>query len=121
MPGFWNTRRVVVTGGRGFLGSYVVRKLRDHGAEDVWAPSRTDYDLRDLSAVNKMYDDMRPNLLIHLAAVVGGIGANRERPGEFTVGTDAADHRGKVDEQIRPHVVVHLVHGAQVSEVVISA
>src|SRR6266545_3649153 len=83
MPGFWNTRRVVVTGGRGFLGSYVVRKLRDHGAEDVWAPSRTDYDLRDLSAVNKMYDDMRPNLLIHLAAVVGGIGANRERPGEF--------------------------------------
>ncbi len=83
MSGFWADRRVVVTGGRGFLGSYVVEALKAHGAEKVLVPTRDQYDLRDGAAVRQMYDDMRPDIVIHLAAVVGGIGANQERPGEF--------------------------------------
>src|SRR5437773_11583233 len=83
MSNFWVKRRVVVTGGRGFLGSYVVEALRDHGATQVLVPERRQYDLRLLDAVDRMYRDMRPHIVIHLAAVVGGIGANRERPGEF--------------------------------------
>src|SRR5437016_592571 len=83
MSGFWSDRRVVVTGGRGFLGSYVVEKLRSVGAGHVLIPERDQYDLRRLEAVQRMYEDMRPDVVIHLAAVVGGIGANRERPGEF--------------------------------------
>jgi GDP-L-fucose synthase len=80
---FWHARRLVVTGGRGFLGSNVVERLRQHGARDVLAPARAEYDLRSLEAVERMYRDLRPDIVIHLAAVVGGIGANRERPGEF--------------------------------------
>ena len=80
---FWSGRRVLVTGGKGFLGSYVVEKLRDHGAVEVLVPSRDQYDLRLAEAVQQMYTDMRPDIVIHLAAIVGGIGANRERPGEF--------------------------------------
>src|SRR6267142_568907 len=83
MAGFWKSRRVVVTGGHGFLGSYVVEKLRERGGTFVFAPTKSEYDLRDLSAVQRMYRDLRPQTVIHLAAVVGGIGANRERPGEF--------------------------------------
>jgi GDP-L-fucose synthase len=83
MIGFWKSRRVVVTGGRGFLGKNVVRTLAEHGATKVLAPERQQYDLRRPEAVSRMYDDMRPDVVIHLAAVVGGIGANRERPGEF--------------------------------------
>jgi len=80
---FWNRHRVVVTGGNGFLGSCVVAKLRQRGARDVLVPARADYDLRRSEAVERMYADMRPDIVIHLAAVVGGIGANSERPGEF--------------------------------------
>jgi GDP-L-fucose synthase len=83
MSAFWTTRRTVVTGGRGFLGSYVVAELAKRGAKDVFVPTREQYDLRRLEAVVHMYDEFRPDLVIHLAAVVGGIGANRERPGEF--------------------------------------
>jgi GDP-L-fucose synthase len=83
VSGFWSDRRVVVTGGRGFLGSNVVQKLTEQGAEHVLGPERQHYDLRQAEAVRRMYDDMRPDIVIHLAAVVGGIGANRERPGEF--------------------------------------
>ena len=83
MTSFFSDRRVVVTGGGGFLGSHVVEKLKGRGAKDVLVPLRGDYDLRQLTAVQRMYNDMRPDLVIHLAAVVGGIGANRERPGEF--------------------------------------
>jgi len=83
MADFWAKRRVVVTGGRGFLGSYVIEKLNEHGARTVLIPLRAQYVLRDGAAVRRMYADMRPDIVIHLAAVVGGIGANQERPGEF--------------------------------------
>src|SRR5438477_1950961 len=83
MGSFWRERRVVVTGGHGFLGSYVVERLRAHGAQRIFVPEHQRYDLRSFEAVERMYDDMRPGVVIHLAAVVGGIGANRERPGQF--------------------------------------
>jgi len=80
---FWVHRRVVVTGGSGFLGSYIVERLRARGCREVFVPRKADYDLREMANVRRMYDDARPDVVIHLAAVVGGIGANRERPGEF--------------------------------------
>ncbi len=83
MSGFWSSRRVVVTGGTGFLGTYIVERLKQRGAHEVLVPRRETYDLRLGDAVKQMYSDMRPNIVIHLAAIVGGIGANRERPGEF--------------------------------------
>jgi GDP-L-fucose synthase len=83
MASFWADKAVVVTGGAGFLGSYVVRKLRQRGCPEVFAPRSREYDLRDMAAVIRMYEETHPNVVIHLAAVVGGIGANRERPGEF--------------------------------------
>ena len=81
--GFWSNRRVVVTGGTGFLGSHLVQNLEGRGARDVLAPRRAEYDLRQMTDVERMYHDMCPDIVIHLAALVGGIGANRERPGEF--------------------------------------
>jgi GDP-L-fucose synthase len=75
--------RVVVTGGAGFLGSYVVQKLKERGCNNVIVPRRRDYNLVDMDAVRRLYDDARPDLLIHLAAVVGGIGANQRNPGSY--------------------------------------
>ena len=83
MADFWGSRRILVTGGAGFVGSYVVDKLRQRGAGAISAPTRQQYDLRVGEAVQQLYADVRPDVVIHLAAVVGGIGANRERPGEF--------------------------------------
>ena len=80
---FWNRQRVLVTGGSGFLGQHVVRRLRDCQCADVATPSHGEYDLRDRDAIVRMYQATRPTLVIHLAAVVGGIGANRARPAEF--------------------------------------
>ena len=76
-------KRIVVTGGGGFLGSHVVEELRRRGEYEVAVPRSSQYDLRDASAVRRMYDELRPVVVIHLAAVVGGIGANRENPGRF--------------------------------------
>jgi len=79
----WLSERVVVTGGAGFLGSYVVEHLRDKGAGAIFVPRSSEYDLIDLAAVRALYSDFRPTVLIHLAARVGGIGANRKNPGKF--------------------------------------
>jgi len=80
---FWIDKRVIVTGGAGFLGSYVVEKLKQRGCKDIFVPRSKDYDLRYLQAINKLFDEIHPHIVIHLAAQVGGIGANREKPGEF--------------------------------------
>ena len=80
---FWQNRRVVVTGGSGFLGTAVVAGLRDRGAGEVFVPRSREYDLREESAVARMFSNAEPDLVIHLAAVVGGIGANRNNPGKF--------------------------------------
>jgi GDP-L-fucose synthase len=83
MGGFFEDRRVVVTGGAGFLGSYVVEGLQRRGCKAILVPKIEDYDLVDMKDIVGMYEDMKPDVVIHLAAVVGGIGANREHPGEF--------------------------------------
>lgn len=80
---FWQTRLVCVTGGAGFLGKVVVRKLRERGVKDVFIPNIEDYDLVKLEDIDRMLKDADANMIIHLAAQVGGIGANREHPAEF--------------------------------------
>lgn len=83
MTDYWQDKRVCVTGGAGFLGSYVVEKLQQRDCSSIFIPRSRNYDLRDRKAIRRMYDDARPNLVIHLAAVVGGIGANLQNPGRF--------------------------------------
>jgi GDP-L-fucose synthase len=83
MPLSWPDERVVVTGGAGFLGSYLLEALRARGAGEVFVPLEKDYDLVDLAAVRRLYADAKPTLVLHLAARVGGIGANRDNPGKF--------------------------------------
>ena len=79
---FWKGKRVTVTGGRGFLGGPVVRLLEARGAQVSTFSSR-EYNLTHQADVTRMYEDLRPELVIHLAARVGGIGANRDNPGSF--------------------------------------
>jgi GDP-L-fucose synthase len=79
----WPSERVVVTGGAGFLGGYVLDELGKRGATDVFVPRSRDYDLVDMEAVKRLYRDARPTVVLHLAARVGGIGANQDNPGKF--------------------------------------
>ncbi|NOU09610.1 MAG: GDP-L-fucose synthase [Nitrospira sp.] len=83
MTSFWKEQRVVVTGGAGFLGSFVVEQLRAKGCEQIVVPRSRDYDLVQMDAVKQLYRDAKPDLVIHLAARVGGIGANQANPGRF--------------------------------------
>ncbi|MBW6519279.1 MAG: GDP-L-fucose synthase [ANME-2 cluster archaeon] len=76
-------KRITVTGGAGFLGRYVVKKLQDRGWGDVFIPRSKDYDLVHMDDVKRLYADAEPDIVIHLAAVVGGIGANSLNPGIF--------------------------------------
>ncbi len=80
---FWKDKRVIVTGGAGFLGSYVVEKLKERGCKNIFVPIVEDYDLIKEKNVIRLYQDYPADIVIHLAAVVGGIGANRENPGKF--------------------------------------
>ena len=80
---YWHNQRVLVTGGGGFLGGRVVERLRSSGCRDVLAPRSSEYDLRNGGDIERLYAAVRPTIVVHLAAVVGGIGANRERPAEF--------------------------------------
>lgn len=92
---FWSDKRVIVTGGSGFLGSFIVERLRQRGALEIIVPHYEDYDLRNIEAIQRLFDDLEAShtvkpstpkietLLIHLAALAGGIGANRARPAEF--------------------------------------
>ena len=83
MTDFWPGRRVMVTGGGGFLGKSVVKRLTAAGADDIFIPRSADYDLRTAEGIDRALADGRPQVVIHLAAVVGGIGANRQNPARF--------------------------------------
>ena len=80
---FWIDKRVLITGGAGFLGSFVIEKLKDRGCRNIFIPRSRDYDLVSMEGVRRVYEDAKPQIVIHLAAKVGGIGANRNNPGKF--------------------------------------
>jgi len=81
--GLWNGKRVMVTGGAGFLGSWVVQSLRQRGCQEVFVPRSKEYDLRRHEDICRAITDAAPDIIIHLAARVGGIGANRAHPAEY--------------------------------------
>jgi GDP-L-fucose synthase len=80
---YWTSKRFMVTGGAGFLGSWVVQKLRQRGGQSIFVPRSKDYDLRRSEDIRRALTDAAPDTIIHLAAHVGGIGANRAHPAEF--------------------------------------
>ena len=107
MRGFWPGKRVVVTGGAGFLGACVVEALVDRGCPPPFVPRSREYDLRREADIVGMLEAARPDVVIHLAAVVGGIGANRENPGRFFY--DNLMMGAQLIEQARLHGVAKLV------------
>lgn len=80
---FWSNKRVTVTGGGGFLGSFVVEKLRQRGASEIFIPRSKDYNLVQPDEIARMLDDAKPDLIIHIAALAGGIGLNRAKPADL--------------------------------------
>jgi len=80
---YWENKRFLVTGGAGFLGSHVVNQLSARGCRDIIVPRSKDFDLRKQGAILRLFERACPDIVIHLAAVVGGIGANRRYPGQF--------------------------------------
>jgi GDP-L-fucose synthase len=101
---FWADRRVMVTGGGGFLGKAVVSRIRQSGAREIFTPRSAEYDLTTAEGITRALVDGRPDLVIHLAAVVGGIGANRENPGRFfyenaAMGIQLMEQARRVDVQ----------------------
>jgi GDP-L-fucose synthase len=80
---FWHDKRVLLTGGAGFLGSYVFKMLRDRGCRELFVPRSKECDLREKEDIVRLLGSTHPDIVIHLAAVVGGIGANRRNPGRF--------------------------------------
>ena len=83
VKGWLANKRIVVTGGAGFLGSNVVKKLEERGCKQIFVPRSKDYNLVEMKAVKRLYSDAKPDIVIHLAARVGGIGANMNNPGSF--------------------------------------
>jgi len=83
MSNFWKDKRVIVTGGAGFLGRYIVSKLKERGCSNIFIPRSKDYDLTKEANVQRLYKDFPADMVIHLAAVVGGIGGNMENPGKY--------------------------------------
>jgi GDP-L-fucose synthase len=83
---YWQDKRVCVTGGAGFLGSFVTKALQERGAKEVFIPTIEKYDLVQIDSIRQMYADSNPDVVIHLAAMVGGIGANMEHPADFFYG-----------------------------------
>jgi GDP-L-fucose synthase len=79
----WVNKKICVTGGAGFLGTYLIEDIKQRGAQDIFVPTFENYDLVDPDAIERMLDDSNPDVIIHLAAHVGGIGANRDHPAEF--------------------------------------
>ncbi len=82
-PKFWQNKRICVTGGAGFLGAFILKALAQRGANDIFVPRIEEYDLVNPVDIQRMLDVAQPDLLIHLAALAGGIGANRARPADF--------------------------------------
>jgi GDP-L-fucose synthase len=80
---FWHDKKVTVTGGGGFLGSFIVEELQSRGARDIFVPRKANYDLVNPVDITRMLDDSQPDVVIHAAALAGGIGANRARPADF--------------------------------------
>lgn len=80
---FWSKKRICITGGAGFLGHHLVENIKKRGAKEIFIPTIEAYDLVQQKDIIRMLDDSRPDVIIHLAAHVGGIGANREHPAEF--------------------------------------
>lgn len=85
MNGYWDSKKIVITGGAGFLGKALIANLTNRGASEFFVPRSRDYDLTDPAAVSRMYEDARPDLVIHLAARVGGIGANMKAPADLYI------------------------------------